>query len=144
MRNAAERGIDVRIMLPQRSDVRAVYWASRALYAPLLRGGVKIFEWTPTILHAKTVCVDGIWSSVGSYNLDWRSFLYNWELSLAIVDLPTAAALQKRAEPGDILVSAEVTAAALTELGGVAALPEPVAGTSAFSWRAAQPPLSSS
>lgn len=54
-----------------------------------------------------------------------------------------AAALQKRAEPGDILVSAEVTAAALTELGSLAALPEPVAGTAALSWRAAQPPLSS-
>jgi cardiolipin synthase A/B len=98
LRNAAKRGVDVRVMLPQKSDVRAVYWASRAMYARLLRGGVKIFEWTPTVLHAKTVCVDGIWSSVGSYNLDWRSFLYNWELTLAIVDKTTAAALEKRFE----------------------------------------------
>jgi cardiolipin synthase A/B len=98
LRNAAKRGVDVRVMLPQRSDVRAVYWASRAMYARLLRGGVKLFEWAPTILHAKTVCVDGIWSSIGSYNLDWRSFLYNWELSLAIVDRTLAAALEKRFE----------------------------------------------
>jgi cardiolipin synthase len=98
LRNAAKRGVDVRVMLPQKSDVRAVYWASRALYTRLLRWGVKIFEWTPTMLHAKTVCVDGIWSSVGSYNLDWRSFLYNWELSLALVDPPTAKALEKRFE----------------------------------------------
>jgi cardiolipin synthase A/B len=98
LRNAAKRGVDVRIMLPQKSDVRAVYWAARAMYTRLLRWGIKLFEWTPTVLHAKTVCVDGIWSSVGSYNLDWRSFLYNWELTLAIVDAPTAKALENRFE----------------------------------------------
>jgi class 3 adenylate cyclase len=54
-----------------------------------------------------------------------------------------AAALQKRAEPGDILVSAEVTAAALAELGRLEALPEPVVGAPAFSWRTARPPLDS-
>jgi cardiolipin synthase len=98
LRNAVGRGVDVRVMLPQKSDVPAVFWASRAVYTRLLRAGIQIFEWTPTMLHAKTVCVDGIWSSVGSYNLDWRSFLYNWELSLAIVDRRTATALERRFE----------------------------------------------
>ncbi len=98
LRNACKRGVDVRLILPRISDVRAVQYASRATYARLMRAGVQIYEWTPTILHAKTLVIDGIWCSVGSYNLDPRSLLYNWELSLAVVDRPTAAALEKRFE----------------------------------------------
>jgi cardiolipin synthase len=94
LRNAARRGVSVRLMLPRVSDVPAVQYASRSLYASLLRAGIEIYEWAPTILHAKTLVVDGRWCAVGSYNLDQRSLAYNWEIALALVDPATCAALE--------------------------------------------------
>jgi cardiolipin synthase len=98
LRNAVGRGVDVRLMLPGLSDVRAVQYASRATYASLLKSGVKIYEWMPTVLHAKTLVVDGVWCSIGSYNLDQRSLRYNWELTVVVVDRPTGAALEQAFE----------------------------------------------
>jgi cardiolipin synthase len=96
--NAARRGVEVRLVLPRTSDVPAVQYASRATYAALLRAGVHIHEWLPSVLHAKTIVVDGAWGAIGSYNLDERSLSYNWELTLAIVDRAWCAALERAFE----------------------------------------------
>jgi cardiolipin synthase len=98
LRNAARRGVDVRLMLPAVSDIPAVQMAGRATYAELLRAGIRIFEWLPSVLHAKTIVVDGIWSAIGSYNLDRRSLVYNWELVIVVVDEATGGALERRFE----------------------------------------------
>ncbi|MDH5493139.1 MAG: phospholipase D-like domain-containing protein [Myxococcales bacterium] len=72
---AARRGVDVRVLLPGQSDLPAVRFASRRLYSRLIRRGVRIFEWSGSVLHSKTAVVDGVWCTVGTYNLDYRSFL---------------------------------------------------------------------
>jgi cardiolipin synthase len=79
---AAGRGIDVRVLVPRRSDVRLAQWASRAAYARLLAGGVRIHEYLPRMLHAKTAVIDDNWSMVGTANLDYRSLFINDELVL--------------------------------------------------------------
>jgi cardiolipin synthase A/B len=96
LRRAAMRGVDVRVMVPHHSDVPGIIYASRSTYASLLRGRVRIFEYLPNMLHAKSVVVDGAWCSIGSYNLDQRSLQYNWELVLSIADDETAFALEER------------------------------------------------
>lgn len=82
---AARRGVDVRLILPGQTDSWLVFHSGRAHYARLLRAGVKLFERQEVILHAKTMVIDGVWSSVGSANLDWRSFLHNYELNVVVL-----------------------------------------------------------
>lgn len=82
---AAARGVDVRMILPSHSDSAAVFHAGRAHYSTLLEGGVKLYERLGELLHAKTAVVDGVWSTVGSTNLDWRSFLDNDEINAVII-----------------------------------------------------------
>jgi cardiolipin synthase len=77
--DAARRGVDVRLLLPGRSDAGLAFHAGRSHYSALLRAGVKVHERRGTMLHAKTATIDGVWSTVGSTNLDWRSFLHNEE-----------------------------------------------------------------
>ena len=79
---AAARGVDVRLLLPALSDTRIARWAARALYARLLAGGVRIFEYQPRMLHAKTASIDGRLCTVGTANLDYRSFFDNYEINL--------------------------------------------------------------
>ncbi|MFN7262942.1 MAG: phospholipase D-like domain-containing protein [Pseudobdellovibrionaceae bacterium] len=76
---AAERGIYVGLILPAKTDVPIVQWASRSLYGRLLHAGVQIFEYEPTVLHAKTLIIDD-WATVGSHNLNHRSFLHDLEV----------------------------------------------------------------
>lgn len=83
---AARRGVDVRILVPRESDVILTDWASRAVWPRLLRGGVRIFEWTDSILHSKTAVIDGRWSTIGSYNLDYLSLRLNLEVTLNVLD----------------------------------------------------------
>ena len=83
--SAAQRGVDVQIVLPGKTDSWAVFHAGRSHYAELLDAGVKLYERSDTILHSKTASVDGVWSTVGSTNLDWRSFLHNDELNAIIL-----------------------------------------------------------
>jgi cardiolipin synthase A/B len=83
--DAAGRGVDVRIILPARSDSSAAYFSGRSHYTELLEGGVKIYERGGALLHAKTALVDGVWSCVGSSNLDWRSALDNDEVNAVIL-----------------------------------------------------------
>jgi cardiolipin synthase len=83
--NAVARGVDVRLILPSYSDSGLVFHAGRAQYAQLLAGGVQIFERQGALLHAKTAMIDGVWSTVGSSNLDWRSFMDNDEVNAVIL-----------------------------------------------------------
>ena len=83
--NAARRGVDVRLVLPGKSDASIPFHAGRSHYSTLLRAGVKIYERRGAMLHAKTATIDGVWSCVGSTNLDWRSFLHNDELDATIL-----------------------------------------------------------
>lgn len=82
---AAGRGVDVKLLLPGESDSGLAFHAGRSHYAALLRAGVKIYERRGAFLHAKTATIDGVWSCVGSTNLDWRSFLHNDEIDAAIL-----------------------------------------------------------
>lgn len=82
---AAARGVDVRLILPGRSDSAPAFHAGRSYYTQLLQGGVKIYERLGSMLHVKTAIVDGVWSCVGSSNLDWRSALDNDEINAVIL-----------------------------------------------------------
>ena len=73
------------MVLPSKTDTRFVLEAGRAHYAPLLDAGVKIYERKHYVLHAKTIVIDDVWSTVGSTNLDWRSFLHNDEVNAVIL-----------------------------------------------------------
>jgi cardiolipin synthase len=82
---AAARGVDVRLVLPGRTDSALVFHAGRSSYEQLLQAGVKIFERRNAMMHAKTAVIDGVWSTVGSTNLDWRSFLHNQEVNAVVL-----------------------------------------------------------
>jgi len=85
LEQAARRGVDVVLILPGFSDFSLVFHAGRSHYERLLRAGVKIYERRDALLHAKTAVVDGVWSTVGSSNLDWRSFALNYEINAVIL-----------------------------------------------------------
>lgn len=91
---AAGRGVDVKLILPGHSDSELVFHAGRAHYTGLLRGGVKIYERRGALLHSKTALIDGVWSTVGSSNLDWRSFLDNDEVDAVILGREFAQLMQ--------------------------------------------------
>jgi len=82
---AAGRGVDVKLILPSHSDSAVVFHAGRSHYSTLLQGGVKIYEQVGALLHSKTAVIDGVWSTVGSTNLDWRSFLDNDEVNAVVL-----------------------------------------------------------
>ena len=94
LRRAADDGVDVRMLLPHDSDLRWSVPVSRSLYRPLLEGGVRIFEWTGTMVHAKTAVADGRWSRIGSTNLNLNSWMGNWELDVAIEDTRIAQTME--------------------------------------------------
>lgn len=91
---AARAGVDVRLLAPGRSDVPPLNHAARAHYAPLLRAGVRIYEWNGPMLHAKTVIADGTIALVGSSNLNPISLFGNYELDVEIEDAPLARTLE--------------------------------------------------
>ncbi len=83
--HAVGRGVDVRIILPSKTDSELMFHAGRSFYAGLLASGVKIYERENALLHAKTALIDNVWSTIGSSNLDWRSFLHNDEVNAIIL-----------------------------------------------------------
>ncbi len=85
LKAAVARGVDVRLVLPGTSDAPLVFHAGRSYYDELLSAGVKIYERRRALLHSKTALIDGVWSTVGSTNLDWRSFLHNQELNAVVL-----------------------------------------------------------
>ena len=92
---AAKRGVRVAVLTPGKIDSKVAYTASRSSYGPLLLGGIKIFEYQPALLHAKTMVVDGVWGTVGSSNFDNRSFALNQEINLTVYDAPFASRLEE-------------------------------------------------
>jgi cardiolipin synthase len=85
LKAAAARGVEVTLVLPSYTDFWAVFHAGRSHYDELLEAGVRIYERQDALLHAKTAVVDGVWSTVGSSNLDWRSFLHNAEVNAIVL-----------------------------------------------------------
>jgi len=84
---ADKRGVDVRVLTAgARTDVNIVRLAGRAWYDTLLAGGVRLYEWRPSTLHAKTFAVDGEWATIGSMNFDNRSLALNDEATLMVRD----------------------------------------------------------
>ena len=96
LRGAAMDGVDVRLLVPGSSgDLRFLRPISRAGYRPLLEAGVRVFEWNGSMMHAKTAVADGRWARVGSSNLNMVSWLGNWELDVAVENLPFAHEMEQ-------------------------------------------------
>ena len=100
---AARRGVQVRLLLPRKTDVRIARWAAHAFYERLLDAGVNIYEYLPRILHAKIVVIDGQmtagrWVAIGTANIDYRSFFVNYELNLITADPVLCHDLQQQFE----------------------------------------------
>jgi cardiolipin synthase len=85
LKAAARRGVDVKIVLPGVSDSGLVFYAGHGFYDQLLESGVQIYQLKLAVLHAKTAVIDGNWSTVGSTNIDTRSFLHNSELNVVVL-----------------------------------------------------------
>jgi cardiolipin synthase len=94
LRAAARRGVKVRLLLSGLSDFGGIVLAGRAHYARLMAAGVEIHEERRALLHAKTLSVDGIWSTVGSSNWDWLSFARNDEINVVVIDQAFAAEMR--------------------------------------------------
>ncbi len=93
--DAAKRGVDVKIILPGMSDSPIALYAGKYYYADLLKAGVKLYARRNAILHAKTGTIDGVWSTVGSTNMDFWSFLNNDEVNAVILSRPFAVEMEK-------------------------------------------------
>ena len=106
---AARRGVDVTLILPSQSDSSLALQAGRSHYEDLLEAGVKIFERSGVILHCKTALIDGVWATVGSTNLDWRSFLHNQELNAVVLGQDFGRQVQAMFDK-DLAASEEITA----------------------------------
>ena len=84
---AVRRGVDVRVLTAgHESDVLVTWYGGRGRYLPLLRGGVRLFEYQPSMMHAKTIVADGQWTSIGAMNFDNRSLAFNNESNLVVWD----------------------------------------------------------
>jgi len=113
---AAHRGVKVRMILPSYSDFSGVFYAGRAHYDELLESGVQLYELETAFLHSKTIVVDGVWSSIGSTNFDWRSFVHNYEISVCVIDEGFAQQMNS-AFAHDLADSREITLKAWKKRG---------------------------
>nr|WP_240644027.1 phospholipase D-like domain-containing protein [Antribacter gilvus] len=91
---AARRGVDVRVVVPERSNHVVADWLARGHYTTLLRGGVRIFLYQGAMVHAKTATIDGRWTTVGTANIDRLSLTGNYEVNLEIIDPGLAARME--------------------------------------------------
>lgn len=108
LRAAAQRGVDVRVLTAGReTDVKTVRLASRRHYDELLRGGVRIYEYRPTMLHAKTIVADDIWTTIGTMNFDNRSLAFNEESNLIVQDSAVGRVMRLKFED-DLRFSQEI------------------------------------
>jgi cardiolipin synthase len=106
--DAARRGVQVQIILPSVSDSWLTSHAARSFYAEMLRAGIQVFELKTSVLHAKTAVIDGTWSTVGSTNLDMRSFLHNKEVNVIVLGQDFGREMEG-AFRDDLLDSTEIT-----------------------------------
>jgi len=90
---AASRGIDVQVIVPGRSDVKIIEYASLYALRALAKRGIKLWRWRGPMLHAKTAVIDGVWSTIGSYNFDSQSRFNNLEVTVEILDAEIGAQL---------------------------------------------------
>ncbi|HET9438750.1 MAG TPA: phospholipase D-like domain-containing protein [Longimicrobiales bacterium] len=105
---AAQRGVDVRVLTAGKTtDVKAARLAARRHYSQLLRGGVRIYEYQPTMVHAKTIVADDVWSTIGTMNFDNRSLAFNEESNLLVADSAVAGILTAKFED-DLRFSREI------------------------------------
>jgi cardiolipin synthase len=105
---AVRRGVDVRVLTTSRNtDVKTTWYAGRARYEQLLRGGVRIYEYRPTMMHAKAMVVDALWGTIGSMNFDNRSLAFNNESNLVILDAALGAQMQRTFEE-DLRYASEI------------------------------------
>ncbi len=93
--NAAKRGVDVEVLLPFESNHVAADWLGRGFYSRLLRNGVRIFCYKAAMIHAKTMTIDGDWSTVGTANLDRLSQIGNYEINLEVYDQAFASQMEQ-------------------------------------------------
>ena len=94
LRDAVRRGVDVRIIVPARSNHVVADWLSRGFYTQLLRSGIRLFLYQGAMVHSKTATIDGKWSTIGTANLDRLSLLGNYEVNLEITDEAVAAYME--------------------------------------------------
>lgn len=127
---AARDGVDVRILVPGRSDLPWIAWIGRSGYVGLLEAGVRVFEWDGPMLHAKTTVVDGKWGRIGSSNLNLASLLTNWELDVVIED-PTFGATMEDMFLQDIARATELVLRPTKLRGRISRAALPVAKASA-------------
>ena len=125
---AARRGVDVRLLLPGRTDIAVVRHAGHAVYSGLLSRGVRIYEYDAAILHAKTLVADGYLSVVGSSNLDFRSIEFNAECNFLIADVDVGARMESQFEE-DLTRSREIALGPWRERGGLHRLADRFART---------------
>ena len=95
LKDAAVRGVDVKIILPGVTDFKLALYAQRSYYAELLQSGVKIYEHSSSLLHAKTAVIDSIWSTVGSTNMDYSSLLNNNEVNAIVLSHEFAVEMEQ-------------------------------------------------
>ena len=95
---ASRDGVDVRLLVPGNSDIPVVASMSRSGYRPLLKAGIRVFEWNGSMLHAKTAVADGQWARVGSSNLNIASWLSNREIDVSVEDAGFAGQLAAQYE----------------------------------------------
>lgn len=95
MRHAAQRGVDVRLLLPLKSNHIVADWISRGYFTQLLDAGVRIFRYKDAMVHAKTATVDGTWTTVGTANIDRLSLTGNYEINVEFIDESLAKELEQ-------------------------------------------------
>jgi cardiolipin synthase len=108
LKEAVQRGVEVKLLLPDKTDSNLVFYASRSFYDELLSAGVQIFERQEALLHAKTGVIDGVWSTIGSTNLDWRSFTNNQEINAVLLGQGFGAQMEALFEK-DLTISNPIT-----------------------------------
>ena len=109
LKRAAARRVDVRVLtVSSKTDVKTTWYAGRHRYEELLRAGVRIYEYQPTMLHSKTIVADGLWGTIGSLNFDNRSLAFNNESNLLVLDSAFAAQMDS-AFLDDLRYSKEIT-----------------------------------
>jgi cardiolipin synthase len=106
--DAAQRGVDVKLVLPSSSDSNLTFYAGRSHYEDLLESGVKLYERQASTLHAKTAVIDGVWSTVGSTNFDLWSFMRNNEINAIILGIDFANEMEELFRR-DLTESKEIT-----------------------------------
>lgn len=123
LKQAAGRGVDVTLILQGMSDSTLVLRTSQSYYGELLAAGIRIYERSDTLLHAKTVVIDGVWSTVGSSNVDWRSFLHNDEVNVIVLGAEFADEMEQQFQR-DLGQSQHITAERWAERSALRRLQE--------------------